>query len=97
VLPFVRHVHLRDAGSDGEHLQVAAGTGRVDFQWIVSRLHANGYAGKFAIEYIDRMLERAGPPPEGAPAELPTDIPGHILRMRDVFLAAERAAGVVRG
>jgi len=90
VLPYVRHVHLRDAGSDWDHIQVPAGSGRVDFQQIVARLHALGYAGKFAIEYIDSI-------PVAASAGEPVDIPSNIIRMRDVFLAAEHAAGIVRG
>ena len=89
VLPYVRHVHLRDAGLDWEHMQVPAGMGQVDFGWIVSALHAEGYVGKFAIEYIDAM-------PVVAPAGEPADIPANILRMRDVFVTKERAAGIVR-
>jgi sugar phosphate isomerase/epimerase len=90
VMPYVRHVHLRDAGADWEHIQVPAGTGGVDFRSIVTRLDGFGYGGKFAIEYIDRLPLAAGP---GEPA----DIPANIIRMRDVFIAAERAAGIVRG
>jgi sugar phosphate isomerase/epimerase len=89
VLPYVRHVHLRDAGSDWDHIQVPAGTGKVPFGEIVTRLDALGYAGKFAIEYIDSIPIAAG---EGEPR----DIPANVLRMRDVFVAAERAAGIVR-
>ncbi|MBI3970887.1 MAG: sugar phosphate isomerase/epimerase [Chloroflexi bacterium] len=89
VFPFVRHVHLRDAGSDRDHIQVPAGCGRVNFQSIAAQLHAHGYSGKFAIEYIDTL------PLDAGPGE-PDDIPGNILRMRDVFVAAERAAGIVR-
>ncbi|CAA9297804.1 MAG: hypothetical protein AVDCRST_MAG77-5357 [uncultured Chloroflexi bacterium] len=89
VLPFVRHVHLRDARSDWEHVQVPAGAGLVDFNTIVQRLHELGYEGKFAIEYIDSLPIVAA---EGEPA----DVPANILRMRDTFLAAERGAGIVR-
>lgn len=112
VLPYVRHVHLRDAGSDWEHIQVPAGTGHVNFGWIVSQLHARGYDGKFAIEYIDSIpistgstgpnhlaradslrTERTTPLESG---DLPVDVPSNIIRMRDVFVALERAAGIVR-
>ena len=89
VYPYVRHVHLRDAGSDWEHIQVPAGTGNVPFREIVAKLHALGYAGKFAIEYMDSMPVAAS---NGAPA----DIPANVLRMRDVFVAGERAEGIVR-
>jgi sugar phosphate isomerase/epimerase len=89
VLPFVRHVHLRDARSDWAHVQVLAGSGLVDFNTIVRRLHELGYEGKFAIEYIDSLPIVAG---EGEPR----DVPANVLRMRDTFLAAERAAGIVR-
>ncbi|MGH2350892.1 MAG: sugar phosphate isomerase/epimerase family protein [Chloroflexota bacterium] len=89
VLPHVRHVHLRDAGSDGEHIQMPAGSGKVDFGRIVAQLDAAGYAGKFAIEYIDTIPTVAGP---GAPV----DVPANIIRMRDLFVAKEREAGIVR-
>jgi sugar phosphate isomerase/epimerase len=89
VYPHVRHVHLRDAGADWEHIQVPAGTGRVDFGAIVRALDAVGYAGKFAIEYLDTLPLPAGP---GEPA----DVPGNIVRMRDVFVGEERGAGIVR-
>jgi sugar phosphate isomerase/epimerase len=89
VYPYVRHVHLRDAGADREHIQVPAGTGRVDFGALVRALDSVGYAGKFAIEYIDTLPLPAGP---GVPA----DVPGNITRMRDVFVGEERAAGIVR-
>ena len=89
VFPYVRHVHLRDAGADWEHLQVPAGAGRVDFRRIVEGLHAQGYKGKFAIEYIDSI-------PIVAEHGEPADVPSNILRMRDRFVAAERAAGIVR-
>src|SRR5262249_47606487 len=55
VYPYVRHVHLRDAGEDWAHIQVPAGSGRVDFAAIVRGLDAAGYGGKFAIEYIDSI------------------------------------------
>ena len=89
VYPFVRHVHLRDAGEDLAHLQVPAGSGRVDFGALVRGLDAAGYEGKFAIEYIDSLPIAAGP---GEPA----DVPANVLRMRDRFVAEERAAGIVR-
>jgi sugar phosphate isomerase/epimerase len=89
VYPYVRHVHLRDAGDDPAHIQVPAGTGRVDFGALVRALDGVGYAGKFAVEYIDSLPLPAGP---GEPA----DVPGNIVRMRDVFVGEERAAGIVR-
>jgi sugar phosphate isomerase/epimerase len=89
VYPYVRHVHLRDAGQDWAHIQVPAGSGRVDFGAIVRGLDAAGYEGKFAIEYIDSLPIVAGP---GEPA----DVPANVLRMRDRFVAEERAAGIVR-
>ena len=67
-----------------------AGAGQVDFQWIVEQLHQLGYAGKFAIEYIDSIPIATA---DGAPG----DIPANVLRMRDVFVAAERSAGIKRG
>jgi sugar phosphate isomerase/epimerase len=89
VYPHVRHVHLRDAGDDWDHIQMPAGSGRVDFGAIVRGLDAAGYSGKFAIEYIDSI------PIVAAPGE-PADVPANILRMRDRFVAEERQAGIVR-
>jgi sugar phosphate isomerase/epimerase len=88
VLPFVRLVHLRDATV--KHLQVPAGTGSVDFGWLVERLHALDYEGKFAIKYVDRV-------PTTVLTEGTTDIAENVIRMRDVFVGAERAKGIVRG
>ena len=89
VFPYVKHVHLRDAGSDWEHIQMPAGSGKVEFRAIVEGLHAVGYAGKFAIEYIDSI------PIVAAPGE-PDDVPGNIVRMRGLFVGLEQAAGIVR-
>lgn len=93
VFPYVRHVHLRDAGGDWEHVQVPAGEGLVPFGEIVGSLHALGYDGKFAIEYIDSMALVTGPRGSGGD---PGDIPANIIAMRNIFLAAERGAGIVR-
>ena len=80
VLPHVRLVHLRDATR--EAIQVPAGTGEVDFRALVTRLHQQRYEGKFAITYED-----------GVPG---TDVPANVLQMRDLFVAAEKAQGIVR-
>lgn len=97
VLPYVRHVHLRDAGSDWDRIQVPAGTGLVDFDRLVGRLHDLGYGGKFAIEYIDSFPVATVPgAAAGVDSEAAGDIPSNITRMRDVFLAAERGAGISR-
>ncbi len=87
LLPLTRLVHLRDATR--EHLQVPAGTGSIDFGMLVSRLHKLGYAGKFAITY-----------PDTVPTTILTDgsaeTSENVIRMRDVFVTAERAEGIVR-
>jgi len=87
VLPLVKLVHLRDATL--EHLQVPAGTGLVDFRWLVDRLHALKYDGQFAIKYVDRV-------PTTVVSEGSGDGPENVIRMRDVFVAAERAQGIIR-
>ncbi|HET7769076.1 MAG TPA: sugar phosphate isomerase/epimerase [Chloroflexota bacterium] len=95
LLPHVRLVHLRDATRD--HLQVPAGAGEVDFRGLVTRLHQLRYEGKFAIKYVDRV-------PTVIPAALPasfagepsTEVSANVLRMRDLFVAAEKAQGIVR-
>ncbi|MCW8133686.1 MAG: sugar phosphate isomerase/epimerase [Planctomycetota bacterium] len=44
------HVHLRDAAPG--KMQAPAGTGTVDFGWILDTLAARGYAGPCSIEYL---------------------------------------------
>ena len=44
------HVHMRDAAP--EQMQVACGTGTVDFDWLLSALEARSYTGHFSIEYL---------------------------------------------
>ena len=95
VLPLVRLVHLRDATL--EHLQVPAGAGLVDFRALVTRLHQLGYEGKFAIKYVDRVpAVIPAVLPAGFSGEASTDVSANVLRMRDLFVAAERAQGIVR-
>ncbi|MGI8424562.1 MAG: sugar phosphate isomerase/epimerase family protein [Chloroflexota bacterium] len=88
LLPLVHLVHLRDATL--EQLQVPAGTGLVDFGALVTRLHQLGYAGKFAIKYVDCV-------PTDVASEGSADVSDNVRRMRDVFVAAEKAQGIVRG
>ncbi|HET7768047.1 MAG TPA: sugar phosphate isomerase/epimerase [Chloroflexota bacterium] len=80
VYPFVRHVHLRDAGADWDHIQLPPGSGSVDFAAIARALAQHSYAGHFAVEYIDSIPIRAG-------AGQPADVPTNAARMRDLFLA----------
>lgn len=46
------HIHLRDAKA-GE-LQAPAGSGDVDFPWILRQLKARGYTGALAIEVLGK-------------------------------------------
>jgi sugar phosphate isomerase/epimerase len=95
VLPLVKLVHLRDATR--EQLQVPAGAGLVDFRGLVTRLHQLRYEGKFAIAYVDRVPTAIPPAlPPGFEGEPSTEIAANILRMRDLFVAAEKAQGIVR-
>lgn len=55
VLPYVRHVHLRDAGSSWDEIQQPVGQGRVDFGRLFQLLRQSGYLGDFGIEYIDSI------------------------------------------
>lgn len=61
VVPFVAHVHLRDAGTGGwKEIQVAPGRGRVDFAAVLACLRSVGYTGAFAEEYIDTIAVGGG-------------------------------------
>ena len=95
VLPLVRHVQLRDATL--EHEQVPAGAGLIDFRALVSQLHHLDYEGKFAISYVDRVATAIPAQlPDGFTGEVSPEISANVLRMRDVFVAAERSQGIVR-
>lgn len=56
LLPFVAHVHLRDAGANGwDEVQVPMGKGQVEFISIVNALREVGYEGALSCEYIDTI------------------------------------------
>ena len=54
VLPFVDHVHVRDARSDPPELQVPIGTGIVPFDSLFASLGRLDYAGIVSVEYVGR-------------------------------------------
>lgn len=82
VFPFVHHVHLRDAGSDWDHIQLPPGSGSVDFPHIARTLSRQQYPGYFAVEYIDSIPIRTTPSQPGQPDDVPTN----AAAMRDLFL-----------
>lgn len=53
VYPYVRHLHVRDAGYAREQLQVDFGAGEIDFRRLLADLRAVGYKGAASIEYIE--------------------------------------------
>jgi sugar phosphate isomerase/epimerase len=55
LLPHTAHVHLRDSGPDGDHVQVEPGTGEVDMAGLLRRLVERGYDGPISLEYIEGM------------------------------------------
>ena len=56
VVPLVAHLHLRDAGKGGwPKIQMAPGTGDVDWTAVLTALRQAGYAGSLAVEYIDTL------------------------------------------
>ena len=50
--PFVRHLHVRDAGATWADIQVDMGTGDVDFPSVYAALREQGFDGLRVIEYI---------------------------------------------
>ena len=52
VYPFVKHLHIRDAGMSRETLQMPFGTGRIDWAGILRSLRKVGYDGIISMEYI---------------------------------------------
>lgn len=75
LLPFARHVQLRDA-RPGE-AQVAPGEGAVDFAAVLGRLEELGYDGGLSIEYFDL-------PDHGWPCRDPR---ADALALRDLIAA----------
>ena len=70
-VPFVAHVHLRDAGAGGwDEIQVWPGRGSIDFALVAAALRQAGYAGTWAVEYIDTLPVRGGPGAAAAAATL---------------------------
>lgn len=56
LLPFVAHVHLRDAGTNGwTEVQMPVGRGAVNFAGILTALKEVGYNGAVSCEYIDTV------------------------------------------
>ncbi len=71
VLPYVAHVHLRDAGLGGwDAIQVWPGKGAVDFRRVAAALSAVGYRGGCAVEYIDTLPVVGGGTAAAASAEM---------------------------
>jgi sugar phosphate isomerase/epimerase len=87
LLPLSKLVRLRDATR--QHLQVPAGTGEVDFGWLVSELHRIGYDGQFDIHYASKT-------PTVVLTEGSPDTADNVIRMRNLFVSTERAQGIVR-
>lgn len=73
VLPYVRQVHLRDAGfGGGAEIQVAPGKGSVDFARVVDALRKAGQRPGFSVEYIDTIAVKGGGSVEEAAAAIKT-------------------------
>jgi sugar phosphate isomerase/epimerase len=52
LLPYIRHVHVRDAGRSLAQDQLPWGTGAVDLPYVASQLASVGYDGRVSVEYI---------------------------------------------
>lgn len=57
LLPFVEHVHLRQAGSGWKQVQQPPETGRLDVPGTIAALAKAGYDGVLSIEYIDSITD----------------------------------------
>jgi sugar phosphate isomerase/epimerase len=70
-IPFVAHVHLRDAGMGGwDEIQMWPGRGAIPFPDVVAALQRGGYAGSWAVEYIDSLPVKAGTQAAEAASEM---------------------------
>lgn len=67
VFPYVHHVHLRDAGSSPDKLQVRVGQGQMPFSRIIQQLRRYEYHGLITVEMFDNP-----PPPYPLEPELRT-------------------------
>ncbi len=74
LLPYVAHVHLRDAGNSGwETVQVPVGKGCVEFSALIRALREVGYNGALSCEYIDTIGE--------------LDVPVNLLALKSLLLS----------
>jgi len=53
LLPYARHVQLRQGTAGSTQLHVDDPRGRVDFDGVVARLQVLGFTGKCSVEYFD--------------------------------------------
>lgn len=53
LLPYVKHVHIRDCGRGWENIQLPYGEGMLDLGRWIRELQSSGYAGCMGVEYID--------------------------------------------
>ena len=53
LLPFVKHVHIRDCGRTWDRIQMPFGEGLLELKRWADELRAAGYNGFIAVEYID--------------------------------------------
>ncbi|NUO97093.1 MAG: sugar phosphate isomerase/epimerase [Nonomuraea sp.] len=88
VLPYVAHVHVKDAvtGPDGSAAYVLPGEGRAGVAACLRLLAAHGYTGVLSIEPHLRLRPHLGDPGQG-------DMPGFVRYGR----ALERLVGHVHG
>ncbi|MFB9274982.1 sugar phosphate isomerase/epimerase family protein [Cohnella cellulosilytica] len=53
LMPYVRHVHIRDCGRTWERIQMPYGEGLLELERWRNGLRDAGYEGRVAVEYID--------------------------------------------
>lgn len=53
VLPFVRHVHLRDTGRTMDKMQVRVGQGELEYGRLITQLERVGYDRALTVEIVD--------------------------------------------
>lgn len=57
LMPYVKHVHVRDCGREWENIQLDYGTGMFDFPRWLRLLEEHRYQGWITVEYIDQLAK----------------------------------------
>ena len=64
MLPYVRHVHLRDTGRGANQFQVRVGQGEIEYGKIINQLARHRYERALTVDIRDTAGGEGPPEPE---------------------------------